>query len=934
MSKLDRFLISENLLNGCPNICAITLDRFLSDHRLIFLRENQFDYGPTPFHFYHHWMELDGFNDFIKEMWNVAPGDHFNGMLNLSFKLKFLKTKIREWISEFNNKSKGEMKRLKGELTELDADIDKDNTSVEIITKRSEVVNSMICLNKIKTLEAAQKAKIKWSVEGDENSRFFHEMWNVAPGDQFNGMRNLSFKLKFLKTKLREWISEFNNKSKGEMKRLKGELTEVDADIEKGNASVEIITKRSEGVNSVLCLNKIKTLEAAQKAKIKWSVEGDENSRFFHGMLNKKRSQLCIRGVLRDGVWIDNPNMVKHEFLDHFKKRFDKPNDIRASLGCNSSFIVLIPKVPGANMVKDFRPISLIGCLYKIIAKIIANRLVRVMGDIVNEVQSAFIADRQILDSPFILNEVMHWCKVKKKQMLIFKVDFEKAYDSVRWDFLDEGNPLSPLLFILIMESLHLSFQRVVDAVMFIGININLSLKLSHMFYADDAVFLGHWNDTNIDCLVNVLECFYCASGLKVNTSKSKIMGVHVEGKHAASKLGCLTLNTHFVYLGTKVGGNMSKAHEWNEVVDKVKSRLSRWKLKTLSIARRLTLIKPVLGSIPIFYMSIYRVLSKKSTLWVRVVKAIHGDDGKVGLIKLPSTRSWNGESTMFWEDNWNNGHVFKEEFPILYALERSKNFDILSNLVREVVLRPISDSYSWSLKGSGDFSVASVRRAIDDKFLSTVSSNSRWVKYVPIRVNTLAWKVKMNALPVRFNISRRGIDIGSILCPVCDCGVETSSHLFFSVFDYPTDYAQSSVMVEREFSVASVRRLIDDKTLPDAAQKTRWVRDAPIKVNVIAWKVKSNSLPTRFNISRRVRLIARWRDVPYAGVESYADWVSWMENLRLSFKNKLMLEGVFYVLWWYVWTFRNKMIFDTKIPMKATLFDDIVTKTYFFGSV
>nr|GEU53247.1 integrase, catalytic region, zinc finger, CCHC-type, peptidase aspartic, catalytic [Tanacetum cinerariifolium] len=73
--------------------------------------------------------------------------------------------------------------------------------------------------------------------------------------------------------------------------------------------------------------------------------------------------------------------------------------------GCNSSFIALISKVPNANLAKDFRPISLIGSIYKIIAKILANRIVGVLGDIVNEVQSAFIGERQILDGPFILNE-------------------------------------------------------------------------------------------------------------------------------------------------------------------------------------------------------------------------------------------------------------------------------------------------------------------------------------------------------------------------------------------------------------------------------------------------------------------------------------------------------------------------------------------------
>nr|GEU94816.1 RNA-directed DNA polymerase, eukaryota, reverse transcriptase zinc-binding domain protein [Tanacetum cinerariifolium] len=142
---------------------------------------------------------------------------------------------------------------------------------------------------------------------------------------------------------------------------------------------------------------------------------------------------------------------------------------------------------------------------------------------------------------------------------------------------LKQGDPISPFLFILIMESLHLSFQKVVDAGMFTGINLSPSVNISHMFYADDAVFIGHWNDSNINTLVNVLECFYRASGLRINMCKSKIMGVHVEGdlvKHAASKLGCLILNTPFVYFGTKVRGKMSRVKEWNEVVDKKKNEV------------------------------------------------------------------------------------------------------------------------------------------------------------------------------------------------------------------------------------------------------------------------------------------------------------------------------------------------------------------------
>ncbi|GJR08953.1 hypothetical protein Tco_0791605 [Tanacetum coccineum] len=202
--------------------------------------------------------------------------------------------------------------------------------------------------------------------------------------------------------------------------------------------------------------------------------------------------------------------------------------------------------------------------------KFLSNRLVVVLGDIVNEVQSAFIKDRQILNDPFILNEVLQW----------------------------------------FMESLHLSFQRVVDAGLFKGIKLNSSTTISHMFYADDVVFVGQWCEGNITTLTHVLECFYRASGLRINMAKSKIMGTLVAKdtvNNAAVKLGCLILNTPFTYLGTKVGSSMTRYDAWEEVINKVCSRLSKWKMKCLSIGGRLTLIKSVLTAIPIFHLSIYK---------------------------------------------------------------------------------------------------------------------------------------------------------------------------------------------------------------------------------------------------------------------------------------------------------------------------------------
>nr|GEV22666.1 RNA-directed DNA polymerase, eukaryota [Tanacetum cinerariifolium] len=231
---------------------------------------------------------------------------------------------------------------------------------------------------------------------------------------------------------------------------------------------------------SFVMLTKIEAKDRIQKSKVKWAVEGDENSKFFHGIINKMRSQLAIRGVFVDGIWRSDPVRIKNGFFDHFEARFKKPADQRFKLNfqfhkillkdqaddldrgvsrdeikravwnsiehfftsggffkaCNSSFVTLIPKIIDANFVNDFRPISLIGCVYKVVTKVLANRLVSVIRDLISDTQSAFVAGRQILDGPFILDEILKWCKRMGKQAMFFKVDFAKAYDSVRWDYL------------------------------------------------------------------------------------------------------------------------------------------------------------------------------------------------------------------------------------------------------------------------------------------------------------------------------------------------------------------------------------------------------------------------------------------------------------------------------------------------------------------
>ena len=102
----------------------------------------------------------------------------------------------------------------------------------------------------------------------------------------------------------------------------------------------------------------------------------------------------------------------------------------------NTTFIVMIPKKGGAKDFKDFRPISLVGSLCKLLAKVLANRLKRVMGKLVNKAQNTFVGGRQILDDPLIANEIIDLALKKKEKQVLCKLDIEKAYDHINWNFL------------------------------------------------------------------------------------------------------------------------------------------------------------------------------------------------------------------------------------------------------------------------------------------------------------------------------------------------------------------------------------------------------------------------------------------------------------------------------------------------------------------
>nr|GEU46150.1 RNA-directed DNA polymerase, eukaryota [Tanacetum cinerariifolium] len=165
----------------------------------------------------------------------------------------------------------------------------------------------------------------------------------------------------------------------------------------------------------------------------------------------------------------------------------------------------------------------------------------------------------------------------------------------------------------------------------------------------------------------------------------------------------------------------------------------------------------------------------------------------------------------------------------------------------------------------------------------------------------------------------------------------------------------------EGVFWVKDVCTLLDECFLPKDPTATRWVKYVSIKINVFAWKVFLDRLPTRSNLQHRgvqvsdllcpicssaqedsshlffscslvtdvVKLVCRWWNLSWSPLGLYSDWLNWFNSTRLSSKVKGLLEGVFYVTWWSVWMFRNQLLFSTQVPRKDVIFDDIVSRSF-----
>lgn len=318
----------------------------------------------------------------------------------------------------------------------------------------------------------------------------------------------------------------------------------------------------------------------------------------------------------------------------------------------NSSYIVLIPKIEQPTMPQHYRPISLIHAIQRIFSKVMANRIKESIADLVQPAQTGFVRDRQITEGFLYAQQVLHNAEQQNIPMAIFKADIHKAFDTVGWEFIIEimrqlgfptnwivwiqkavlqgtsqviingllgkkitlrrgvrqGDPISPILFIIAIDFLNRWFSKLVQSGAW-------SLPYHDMkpclLYADDALIFLKPEIKSIQIIKIAFTVFQQISGLAINLHKSELIVIKDQdqlGERLGAHLGCKLGKLPMTYLGLPLSSKKLNKNAYLPLIQRFNNRLAGWAAKHLTIAGRVVLINQILSSLPVYYMSCFKI--------------------------------------------------------------------------------------------------------------------------------------------------------------------------------------------------------------------------------------------------------------------------------------------------------------------------------------
>jgi exonuclease III len=621
-SRIDRFLLSPSWEDHYPEVVQRRLSRVCSDHFPLMLECGNSRGGKRHFKFENMWLKYEGFVDKVKSWWDSYS---FEGLPSyiLANKLKNLKTDLKKW----NEEVFGDIGRKKKELMEGIQEMDgvaenrglMEDEKMKMEDMSRELENTLL----YEEIHWRQKSRALWLKEGDSNTRFFHKVANSHRRN--NCVDNLCIDgvMSHDPTEVKEHIVQFYKKLYTEQSNWRPRMDN----------------------------QAFSSIDDEEKVWLERDFEEMEVWEVVKGMDGDKApGPDGFTMAFFQSCWA----VVKHDVMAVFSEFYRRRQLVKS---LNVTFVSLVPKKVDA-VEMDFRPISLVGGMYKIVSKVLANRLKKVLGKLISYSQNAFIGARQILDSVLIANECLDARMRSGTPGVICKLDLEKAYDHVNWSFLlyilkrcgfgerwrewiewcistvrfsiivngspegffnssrgiRQGDPLSPLLFVLVMEALSRMVNATVEQGLISGFSVGgrvfSDLVVSHSLFADDTLIFCEACPEQLHYVRLILLCFEAVSGLKVNLGKSEMVAVGDVGNIGtlAAFLGCRVAGLPMKYLGLLLGAAYKAASIWNEVIEKMERRLAGWKKLYLSKGGRVTLIKSTLSNLPTNYLSLFLV--------------------------------------------------------------------------------------------------------------------------------------------------------------------------------------------------------------------------------------------------------------------------------------------------------------------------------------
>ncbi|GAU42970.1 hypothetical protein TSUD_188430 [Trifolium subterraneum] len=355
MSRLDRFLLSEGLIEKGGISNQWVGGRDISDHHPIWLECSNINWGPKPFKFNNFWLDHPDFIPFVKATWE-SMNIHGKKAFILKEKLKRLKEVLKTWNREV--------------FGIMDLDIEK----------------TVKDLNEVEEMIANGDCHPLFSNAKDLSKKFWEQLHNKESRRRSNRIVKLR--------KGNGWIqgvAEIKNEAQDHFSKHFSEEWHNRPFLNGINFNTLSV------IDNCFLLDNFSEEEVRETV---WSCDGNKSPGPDGYNINFLKA--CW-SIVKDHVMV---------FLNEFHNNAHLPKVVTAS------FLTLVPKKDHPQDLFDYRPICLIGSLYKILAKLLANRLKKVLGKLISNCQSAFLPQRQILDGVVVLNEIIDLAKKRKDDAL------------------------------------------------------------------------------------------------------------------------------------------------------------------------------------------------------------------------------------------------------------------------------------------------------------------------------------------------------------------------------------------------------------------------------------------------------------------------------------------------------------------------------------